>query len=330
MIVSPRNLCCVLVLALWLLVGCKSESGPAKLLPPPRGLEYAVMTIPDANPLTAEKAHLGKILFYDQRLSSTGAMACVTCHLPELAWTDGERLSKKANGEMNTRNSPSLYNVAYQPHFYWDGRAPTLEKNIEAAWKNNMSGDPDAAAKKLAEIAGYQPLFTAAFKTGPTGANIVEALASFLRTLTHGDSTYDRGELGDAANRGKKVFEQRCQVCHIPPLFTDNMVHIVGVGDVKADPGRGKQEPTKMGAFKTPSLRSAARSKPYFHDGSAKELRDAVKLMAQGGIDNENLDPVLKGLRTLAPVTEAEIDDLVEFVRALDNVQKHEAPPIPK
>lgn len=324
---KPSTLTSVLVPLALALVGCKSgSSGPEPLAKTPQGLPE--LTASAENPLTAEKAHLGKILFFDPRLSSTGQMSCSTCHQHELGWADGQQLSKKANGEMNNRNSPSLYNVAYQPYFYWDGRAPTLEKNIEAAWKNQMGGDGDAMAKKLAEVAGYKPLFEAAFKAGPTAANIVDALASFVRTLKSGDSTMDRGELDDAANRGKKVFEQRCQVCHVPPLYTDNMFHNIGVGD-KADPGRGKQDPTRMGAFKTPGLRAAAKTKPFFHDGSAKELRDAVAIMAKGGIENENLDPVLKMMRALPPATDKEIDDLVAFVNALASTEKFEKPVVP-
>lgn len=322
------------------LLGCSSDAGAvASLPPPPRGLETQTLNVPADNPLTVEKVDLGKMLFFDKRLSKDGSMSCQSCHVHELAWTDGVALSTKQNGEKNTRNSPTLYNVGYQPTnaqtgYYWDGRAASMEANVEAAWKGHMGGDPDAMAKKLAEIPAYAAAFQKAFpdQAAPAGASIVKALTSFVRTLRSGDSPYDRGTMSEAAKRGEKAFATRCASCHVPPLFTDFMFHNVGVGDPK-DVGRLKIEPdnkARTGAFKTPTLRGAARGKPYFHDGSVATLREAVALMAKGGNDNEHLDPILQGLKkALQPPTDAEIDDLVEFVKALDSSETFVAPKLP-
>jgi cytochrome c peroxidase len=307
----------------------ESHGAPLEFGKRPRGLENVEMKVPETNPLTKEKAELGAMLFFDPRLSSDDKTSCSTCHQHSLAWTDGQRFSKKSNGELNTRNSQSLYNVAFQPHFYWDGRAATLEKNVEAAWKAQMGGDPEAVAKTLAGVAGYTPLFQKAFGGPATAGNIVDALASFLRTLLSGDSAVDRNELDPVAKRGQAVFQQRCISCHLPPLYTDFLFHNTGTGE-KPDEGRGKIDATKPGAFKTPSLRGVARSKPYFHDGSAAELRDAVATMARAGIDNQDLDPILKAYKSMPALSEQDIDDLVAFLKALDSKEGFVTPTVPK
>ena len=308
--------------------GGGAEAAPT-LPPPPRGLENLQMAIPADNALTAEKVELGKMLFFDKRLSSNGSMACQTCHLHEHAWTDGQQFSTKVDGKKNTRNSPSLYNVGYQPHFYWDGRAATLEANVEAAWKGHMGGDPDAMGKALAAIPGYVTEFQRAFKEAPSGPNIVKALASFVRSLQSGGSVYDRKALSVEAKRGEGVFTERCASCHVPPLFSDHLFHNIGMGD-GTDVGRGKQDPTKPGAFKTPGLRGAALSGPYFHDGSVATLKEAVTIMAKAGIENPNLDPILIAMRQKPAVTEQEIDDLVAFVESLISTEPFVAPVLPK
>jgi cytochrome c peroxidase len=316
------------------LFGCSSEANAVVSLPPtPKGLEAVQMNVPAENPLTPQKVALGKMLFFDKRLAKNGSQACQSCHVHEKAWTDGLTTSPKFDGSANTRNSPSLYNVAYQPHFYWDGRAATLEANIEAAWKNQMGGDPDGMAKTLAAIPGYATAFANAFPgTAPTGTHVVRALASFLRTLQSGGSAYDLGTMSEAARRGEKTFSARCASCHLPPLFTDFQFHNTGIGDGK-DVGRLKQEPenkARTAAFKTPGLRGVSRSAPYFHDGSAKTLRDAVALMAKAGVDNEHLDPILKAYKTQPALSDAEIDDLVAFLQALDSSEPFTAPTLPQ
>lgn len=314
--------------------GCGAEAAVVSPLPAvPKGLEGLELNVPADNPMTAEKAHLGKMLFFDKRLSSDGSASCQTCHVHEKAWTDGIQFSTKVGGAKNTRNSPSLYNVGYQPYYYWDGRAPTMEANVEAAWKGHMGGDPDAMAKTLAGIPGYKSAFDAAFEAAPTGASIVAALTTFVRTLRSGDSAYDKRLKTEAVRRGETVFTTRCASCHAPPLFTDNLFHNVGVGD-GTDVGRVKVTPDKpetTGAFKTPSLRGAARSAPYFHDGSVPTLREAVTIMANAGVENEHLDPILKGFKAnMAAPTAQEIDDLVEFIKAIDSTEAFEAPKLPE
>jgi cytochrome c peroxidase len=264
-------------------------------------------------------------------------MSCETCHVPEKGWTDGLKLSPKFDGSLNTRHTPTLYGVAYYPDLYWDGRAKGLEAQILAAWKGQMGADPDAIAKELEPIAGYSTQFKAEFGGAPTGDSIVKALSSFVRTIHAGDTPYDRGSGGHAVKEGFKVFSEtaRCTLCHLPPLYSDGLFHNVGVGfdTDKPDLGRGKiladaaakanqpappEAETLKGAFKTPSLRGAALSGPYFHDGRAATLEEAVDAMLKGGIANPSLDEKLKP----AQLTDKQRQQLLAFLKSLTPEEK--------
>src|SRR5688572_1758883 len=133
--------------------------GAAKPDPGPLG----EMAVPADNPMTPEKIELGKKLFFDTRLSKTGKMSCETCHLPEKGWTDGKAISARFDGSMNTRHTPTLYNVGFYKQWYWDGRAATLEGQITAAWRGQMGGDPEAMAMTLNGVDGYKGAFQQVF-----------------------------------------------------------------------------------------------------------------------------------------------------------------------
>src|SRR5688572_29035488 len=113
------------------------------------------MEVPVENPITDEKVALGKMLFFDKRLGKDGKMSCETCHLPEKGWTDAKQLSMKADGKPNTRHTPTMYNVGFYESWYWDGRAPTLEAQVKAAWAGQMGADAAAVAMTLNGIEGY-------------------------------------------------------------------------------------------------------------------------------------------------------------------------------
>ncbi|MCA8941228.1 MAG: c-type cytochrome [Planctomycetes bacterium] len=313
------------------LAGCGNDSAASStidVMKAPRGLENVRMVPSPENPMTPQKVELGKHLFFDTRLSSNGAMSCQTCHLHEHGWTDGKRFSTKVDGSMNTRNSPTLYNLGYHDHLYWDGRADSLESNITAAWKGHMGGDPDAMAKSLDAIPGYHSMFRAAFGEDPTGKLVVFALASFVRSLRAGDSAFDRNELSADAKAGQQIYMQRCVSCHTAPLFTDTKFHNVGMGE-KPDVGRGKYDESLQGAFKTPTLRNVTKTAPYFHDGSVATLREAVTIMAHGGVDNPNRDPILQANASLPELTSEQTDQLLAFLGALDSHEKFSPPKLP-
>jgi cytochrome c peroxidase len=324
------------------LAACGSEaaSNANDPLLPPRGLEKAeLLTSPD-NPLTAAKVELGKQLFFDNRLSGSGTMACASCHFADRAFTDGRAVSKKDDGAMNTRNSPTMFNVGYLDRLYWDGRAKSLEGNVLAAWKAQLAGRPDAAAQALAAVPAYQTAFQQAFGAPPGEDTIVKALSSFLRTLRSGDSPFDRFQAGDAnaigddAKAGWALFQGKagCVVCHTPPLFTDRVFHNVGIGMAAATPDVGAagksafDDPQRTGQFKTPSLRDVAKTAPYFHDGSVPALAEAVALMAKGGLDNPHKDALMLP-RNLEG---AELAQLVAFLESLTGNVAFVPPDVPK
>lgn len=308
----------------------------AKPLPPmpkapplpatPEGLPE--LKVPADNALTAEKVMLGKQLFFDKRLSRDGSASCETCHVPEKGWTDGTALSKKVGGAMNVRHSPTMINVGYNDAWYWDGRAETLEKNVEAAWKGQLGADPAVIAAALGKIPLYVVEFKAVFDSEPTPDAISRALASFIRTIRSGGSPWDLHEKGDkkaasdSAARGWELFRNKagCAQCHAPPSFTDNGFHNTGIGFDKPEPdtGRGKivKDEKLDGAFKTPTLRSVTTHAPYFHDGRAETIEAAVDYMLSGGIKekNRNLDPKLKAVKLSAK----EREDLLAFLKALE------------
>jgi cytochrome c peroxidase len=284
--------------------------------------------IPADNALTAEKAALGKQLFFDKRLSKDGSAACDSCHVPEKGWTDGKPVSTKVDGKANTRHSPTMFNVAYNELWYWDGRSPTLEKQVEAAWKGQMSADPAVVVETLKKIPGYTVQFRTIFGHDAAPADVIAALASFVRTLRSGDSPWDKHEAGDKkavgedATRGFELFRNKagCAACHAPPLYTDNGFHDTGIGFDKPEPDLGRGKITKNdkenGAFKTPTLRSVTTHAPYFHDGRAATIEEAVDFMLAGGIKdkNPNIDAKLKPVKLSAK----ERTDLLAFVKALE------------
>jgi cytochrome c peroxidase len=292
---------------------------------------------PRDNPQTPEKVLLGKQLFFDKRLSKDGSASCETCHLHEKGWTDGQALSTKVGGAKNTRHTPTLYNVGYLREWYWDGRAPTLEKQIEAAWKGQMGADPAQVATAIGKIPEYKARFRQVFGKEPSAENIPMALGAYVRTLQSGGSAWDKYEKGDKtavsadAIAGYDVFTKKaqCSLCHVPPLFSDTIYHNTGVGmdAEKPDEGRGAitKDPKDKGAFKTPGLRTVTRSGPYFHDGSTATLEEAVKRMLAGGTKNPTLDIKLKPMK----ITDKELKQLMAFLEALDSSETLEKPTLP-
>jgi cytochrome c peroxidase len=299
------------------------------------------MDVPADNAITKEKIELGKLLFFDTRLGKDGKFACENCHYEDKGWADGTSLSKKADGSTNKRHSPSLFNVGYQKAWYWDGRAPTLEAQILAAWKGQMGVADvlDERVKEVGKVAKYQELFKAAFGSDEVSSDrIVKALASFVRTLRSGDAPFDRYERGDkkaiseSAARGWEIFRNKagCAACHAPPLFTDYGYHAVGIGASAKEPdlGRGAitKDPADEGKFKTPSLRSVSLHPPYFHDGSGKTLEDAIDYMLSGGPAGAKVDGSFKKVE----LKKDERADLIAFVRSLEAPRpKFERPKLP-
>lgn len=250
---------------------------------------------PTDNPITEEKVKLGKLLFFDKRLSKSDTISCATCHNPRLGWSDGQARAIGDQNRVGRRNSPTIINSAYQDSYFHDGRADSLEEQaigpIEAEVEMNMP--IDKLVKKLDNIKGYRELFFKAFgKEGISKETIAKAMASFERTIISPESAFDRWINGDKdaisadAKEGFDIFLNvgKCESCHNSFNFTNGSFNNVGLGD-RNDLGLYEITKSKIwyGSFKTPTLRDIEKSAPYFHDGSVKDLEEAVRLCGNGG-----------------------------------------------
>lgn len=238
---------------------------------------------PAENPLTKEKVLLGRILFFDPRVSGTGEMACASCHDPDLGWADGRTVSFGLHRLALKRNSPSILNAAYASTLFWDGRAGSLEDQAEQVLQNpqEMGGSEAVLQERLGAIPEYRAAFEKAFGDGSiTLERTAQALASFERTLVGGRSRFDsflRGKseaLSDEALLGLDLFrrEARCLNCHNGPLLSDGQFHDVGLsyyGRKYQDRGRYEitQAAEDVGRFRTPSLRNVTSTGPVMHNG---------------------------------------------------------------
>ncbi|MFN7923460.1 MAG: cytochrome c peroxidase [Bryobacteraceae bacterium] len=296
---------------------------------------YEEMKYPADNPMTEAKVELGKMLYFDKRLSGDGTRSCYYCHVKEKGLTDGQPTAIGAFEAKLPRAAPTMWNVGYYPNLYWDGRAPSLERQVLGAWSGGNMGATGANGRpsvddmvgKLNQIAGYKPYFQKAFsKDSITKEDAAKAIACFMRTIVSVDSPWVKFRNGDkkafsgAAQRGWAVFNDKakCSNCHDGRLLTDAQFHNVGIGTEKEKPDVGRFTVTKdekdTSAFKTPTLLDISKSAPYFHDGSAKTLEDAVDFMLKGGRDNKHLDKTnLKPYKA----TPKERADLLAFLRSL-------------
>ncbi len=300
-------------------------AGPSGAPKEPLGL--LPISWPKDNPYSAAKAELGKILYFDSRLSKDGTVSCATCHDPKFGFTDGQPVSSGIGGQKGGRSAPTVINRAWSLAQFWDGRAASLEAQAIGPMANpiEMGNTHEAIVTALRGIAGYKPLYAAAFGDGEiTMDRTAKAIATFERTVLSGDSPYDRWKAGQAnamspaAVRGYHVFQKaQCDACHEGHNFTSNMYSNLGVGINAEKPDLGRYDITKdpldWGAFKTPTLRDVEHTAPYMHDGSLKTLEEVVDYYDKGGTPNKNLDPHIKPqhLRT------DEKADLVAFLKAL-------------
>lgn len=327
---------CVCVPLLVLTASCTSPA-PQSTPPGPRASQMAPVPQSAENPSTPDKVALGKQLFFDTRLSRDGSASCESCHFRNLGWTDAKKFSTRVGGTVNPRHTPTLYNVAYSTAWYWDGRLAPLERQIAAAWAGQMGADPKVIAANLAAVPGYASQFQKVFGAPPTADNIPMALAAYIRTLSSGTSPWDRYEMGDKravsqdAIDGNQLFNVKggCIKCHHPGAYSDFQFHNIGLEAGKEKPDLGRNAVTKAVAdtssFKTPTLRSVGISGPYFHDGSAATLEDAVRYMASGGKADPNKSPLL----TNSNFSEAEVAKVAAFLRSLTSDEPLVKPTLP-
>ncbi|MBI5396842.1 MAG: cytochrome-c peroxidase [Verrucomicrobia bacterium] len=309
------------------------KDNPLKPIPKsPLGIDSNLSELKD--PPTPERVRLGRWLYFDKRMSADSTIACATCHHPEHAFSEPTPVSTGIRGQKGARKAPSFINQAWTiyPHFFWDGRAASLEEQALGPVANpiEMGNTHEAMISTLQGIKGYAKYFKEAFGTGEiTKDRVAKAIADYERTRLSGNSPWDKWRDGnDSAvsaevKKGHELFFGKavCNQCHLGQNFTDSLFHNLGVGwdaDAKKfkDAGRvaisKKDEDT--GAFKTPTLRDIAKHAPYMHDGSQATLRDTVVHYNKGGTPNPHLSPKIKPLN----LTEDEITALVKFMEALN------------
>jgi cytochrome c peroxidase len=271
------------------------------------------------NPLTEEKITLGRILYYEPRMSASNDISCNSCHDLAEFGVDGVETSPGHDGTFGTRNSPTVYNAAMHFTQFWDGREPTVEAQAKGPILNPVEhGMPtaDNVEEVLRGIPEYRPLFTAAFpgeEEPITFDNVALAIGAFERKLTT-RGKWDRWLAGDGnalnvqERRGVDTFiEIGCTTCHMGPLLGGNLFQKMGLVEPYPTKDKGRGEVTGQEAdnyfFKVPSLRNVAETGPYMHDGSIDSLAEVVRIMVKHQLGK--------------PVTEQQVTDMVVFMKAL-------------
>lgn len=256
------------------------------------------MEFPAENPYSKEKAELGKMLFFDPRLSSSKQISCANCHNPELGWTDNLTRSFGHDRQTGGRNSMTILNVGYSTSFFWDGRAKSLEQQSIMPIQDQleMKEHLNVAERKIKKIKGYKELFAKAFANKKVSiANIQKAIATFERTIVSPPSKFDKFIAGDSEVfsddevLGLHLFRTKanCISCHNTPYFSDNKFHNDGqmlFGTKNEDFGRYNVTKKKedLGKFRTPTLRETARTGPWMHHGHFPSLLDVVEFYNLG------------------------------------------------
>ena len=293
--------------------------------------------VPENNPLTDEKIALGKKLFYDKRLSASNTLSCNDCHNLNTGGDNNQALAIGDSGKSTRRNPPTLLNIGLQTVLYWDGRSKTLEEQtIDHLKDPHIMGNTDTKAllNRLSKESDYVKSFMNTFKSahGVQMKNIAKALASFQRSLMTPDSPFDRYIKGDTkaiskkAQKGIQIFNDTgCLACHFGVNFAGPAPGpAMGIGDgfyelfpnnlgskydkshkLVDDLGRFEfsKDPTEKYMWRVPPLRNIALTAPYFHNGSAKTLEEAITIMAK--------------TQTNKVLTKDEIEAVAEFLKSL-------------
>lgn len=295
------------ILGILLIVSAMMIAAQDTAEPRPQVVQGVFATIPDVvpepedNPSTPEKILLGQMLYFEPRLSSSGIISCHTCHNLSLGGTDRLPTSLGHNFQTGGRNAPTVLNAAFFDLQFWDARATGLEEQAEGPIQASveMNQPADIAVERIASIQGYLPYFEAAFpgEENPlTFENIVRAIAAFERTLitpNDGLDRYLRGEtdaLSEDARRGMEIVVQvGCVACHNGAMLSTGNLMRFNHGD---DVGRATVtgEDTDEYLFRVATWRNISLTAPYFHDGSAETLDEAIRTMASVQLNRELTD----------------------------------------
>jgi cytochrome c peroxidase len=264
------------------------------------------------NPLTKEGVKLGRMLFYDKRLSGNNQLSCASCHRQDLAFTDGLALNNIGlSGATLHRSAPALINMAWAKNgLFWDGGSTNLESQAfgPLTSADEMFQNLFELETELKAIPIYVKQFDLAFKDGIKSSNVAKALAQFQRTLISGNSLYDKykrkengTQLTAVELQGMQLVEQKCKSCHSGELFTDNNYHNNGIDSHFNDDSEGIYQgrfrvtfnPFDLGKFKTPSLRNIMLTAPYMHDGRFVNIDEVLTHYSSGVKASSTVDQLL-------------------------------------
>lgn len=301
-----------------------------------------------SNPMTKEGVFLGRMLFYEKRLSGDNKMSCGTCHQQAKAFTDGKAFSRGINGKEGRRSAMSLVNLLWVRNLFWDGRAATLEEQAMVPIQDTleMHQSLEQGVAKLQRTPTYPPLFKLVFGSDQiTKENLVKAIAQFERTLISSNSRYDRylqGKYRPGLNKlslselaGERLFMTHpipesglrganCGDCHAGPKTFMDYFHNNGLESTPKDAGREgvTKRYQNRGMFRIPSLRNIALTAPYMHDGRFKTLSEVLDHYNEHLQPSATLSPLLmeatnqRGGKTLL-LTPEEKESVLAFLNTL-------------
>jgi cytochrome c peroxidase len=274
----------------------------------------ALPPIPADNTMTPEKIKLGEMLYWDRRVSKTGATSCGFCHHPAYYGAEPMRKSVGINGEIHKRNAQTVLNAGYLKVWFAAGESPTLEHQALTAVRSHvaMRSWPKEVAKRLNRIPEYKALSMKVFGEPLTEENMGKAMAAFMRTLNTPDYPLARWLNGDdnamteEQKRGMVTFvDKGCVTCHIGPNFSNSTFQRIMVPGGEKDLGRykvTKKEEDKY-LFRVYSLLNVTETAPYFHNGSVSDLREVIRIMGRQALKIE--------------LTDQEVEDILAFEHAL-------------
>jgi cytochrome c peroxidase len=295
---------------------------------------FPEMILEEAKFLSPARVALGKDLFFDPILSRNKDISCASCHHTNKAFTDGLIVAVGTEGRMHTRNSPTLFNVAWQPYLFMDGGNPSLESQILGPIQDHREMDlpfPEAMAR-VAASSSYQKRFWSAFADSVNPFTLSLAIASYERTLISFNSPFDQfayggdsSALSPKAQRGLALFRSErlaCASCHQLPLTTNFNFENNGLKQVYTDAGRAKVTndlELNEGQFKVASLRNISLTAPYMHDGSLPSLEAVLEHYASGGSTHPLKSKSIRGFN----MTGEEKESLLAFLDALTDTSSY-------
>ncbi|MDO7172795.1 cytochrome-c peroxidase [Mariniflexile sp. AS56] len=253
---------------------------------------------------------LGEKLFSDPKLSASGNMACITCHIPSKGYADGMKVNLDTHGKPLQRNTPTLLNTAFQQSFFLDGRASSLIDQISLVFTNNKEFNTNVHefSDAILKDSTYVLLFKDAYgKISKNNKDVIKAISSYISTLNGFNSKFDKNIRGeentftDEEKHGYNLFMGKalCATCHfipltngtVPPFFSETEKEVIGVPQTaknkQLDTDLGfywkYKEALHKGMFKTPSIRNIEKTAPYMHNGVYETLEEVVDFYNQGG-----------------------------------------------